>query len=298
MRIATEETAWQPSGMPTLKVRGLLTITISCSSSCALISPALYPQSRAFRRPGFQAYFRASLRRQRGAALPHPLCLAQCLAAPTNSKFQKTGKTVRPHTRPCPSKLAAVDTECELQQPTLHDDWPPLQELHASQVRRRRQTHRLFMSTSAFLQTTLEKRRPIPRIAVMAYITFSLPSTLVLSTRRMCWNSSPAMRDCAGRQKALMTAPATLPGKRCESDCSKCAADSTASASAGASTRAVEDTQPTPRKCACRCTSSTDLAALAAAACNFRHSHYAGQASRAPRAQQSVSRFVSLLTDT
>ena len=31
-----------PGGRPTLKVRGLLTITISCSSSCALISPALH----------------------------------------------------------------------------------------------------------------------------------------------------------------------------------------------------------------------------------------------------------------
>jgi hypothetical protein len=41
----------------------------------------------------------------------------------------------------------------------------------------------------------LEKRRPIPRMAVMAYITFCLPSTLVFSTRRMCWKSSPAMRD-------------------------------------------------------------------------------------------------------
>jgi hypothetical protein len=58
--------------------------------------------------------------------------------------------------------------------------------------------HRLRMSTSAFLQTRLEKRRPIPRMAVMAYMTFCLPSTLVLSTRRMCWNSSPARRDCAG----------------------------------------------------------------------------------------------------
>lgn len=55
--------------------------------------------------------------------------------------------------------------------------------------------HLLRMSTSAFLQTRLEKRRPIPRMAVMAYITFCLPSTLVFSTRRMCWKSSPAMRD-------------------------------------------------------------------------------------------------------
>ncbi len=53
------------------------------------------------------------------------------------------------------------------------------------------------MSTSAFLQTMLANRRPIPLMAVMAYMTFCLPSTLVFSTRRMCWNSSPATRDCA-----------------------------------------------------------------------------------------------------
>ena len=62
--------------------------------------------------------------------------------------------------------------------------------------------HRLLMSTSAFLHTRLAKRRPIPRMEVMAYMTFCLPSTLVLSTRRMCWNSSPATSDCAGRPKA------------------------------------------------------------------------------------------------
>ena len=47
-------------------------------------------------------------------------------------------------------------------------------------------THRLFMSTSAFLQQMLEKRRPIPRMAVRANMIFCLPSTLVFSTRRMC----------------------------------------------------------------------------------------------------------------
>ena len=61
--------------------------------------------------------------------------------------------------------------------------------------------HRLLMSTSAFLQTRLAKRRPIPRMEVMAYMTFCLPSTLVLSTRRMCWNSSPATSDCTGRHQ-------------------------------------------------------------------------------------------------
>jgi hypothetical protein len=57
-------------------------------------------------------------------------------------------------------------------------------------------TDLLRMSTSPFLQVRLEKRRPIPLMAVRAYITFCLPSTLVFSTRRMCWKSSPAIRDC------------------------------------------------------------------------------------------------------
>lgn len=52
------------------------------------------------------------------------------------------------------------------------------------------------MSTSPFLQARLEKRREIPLMAVMAYMIFCLPSTLVFSTRRMCWKASPAMRDC------------------------------------------------------------------------------------------------------
>ncbi len=53
----------------------------------------------------------------------------------------------------------------------------------------------LAMSTSAFLQQMLEKRRPIPLIEVSAYMIFSLPSTLVLSRRRMCWNSMPMRRE-------------------------------------------------------------------------------------------------------
>lgn len=47
--------------------------------------------------------------------------------------------------------------------------------------------HRLLRSTSAFLQATLEKRRPTPLIEVRANITLTLPSRLVFSTRRMCW---------------------------------------------------------------------------------------------------------------
>merc|ERR1719350_2007108 len=46
---------------------------------------------------------------------------------------------------------------------------------------------RLCMSMSHFLQTMFEKRRPMPRIAVRAYITFWRPSTFVLHIRKMCW---------------------------------------------------------------------------------------------------------------
>ena len=54
---------------------------------------------------------------------------------------------------------------------------------------------RFFMSTSAFLQQMLAKRRPIPLMEVRAYMIFSLPSTLVFSRRRMCWNSMPTSRE-------------------------------------------------------------------------------------------------------
>ena len=53
----------------------------------------------------------------------------------------------------------------------------------------------LFMSTSAFLQTILAKRRPIPLMEVRANMIFCFPSTFVLSTRSMCWNSSFATKD-------------------------------------------------------------------------------------------------------
>jgi hypothetical protein len=46
--------------------------------------------------------------------------------------------------------------------------------------------HRLLRSTSAFLHTKFEYRRPTPLISVKAYITLRLPSTLVLSRRKMC----------------------------------------------------------------------------------------------------------------
>jgi len=45
--------------------------------------------------------------------------------------------------------------------------------------------YRLFRSTSAFLQTRLEYRRPTPLILVKAYITFCLPSTLVFRRRKI-----------------------------------------------------------------------------------------------------------------
>lgn len=54
----------------------------------------------------------------------------------------------------------------------------------------------LFMQTSAFLQTILANRLPIPLMEVRANIMFCLPSTFVFSTRRMCWKSSFATRDC------------------------------------------------------------------------------------------------------
>ena len=50
-----------------------------------------------------------------------------------------------------------------------------------------RNSYRLLRSTSAFLQTKFEYRRPTPLILVKAYMTFCLPSTLVLSNRRMNW---------------------------------------------------------------------------------------------------------------
>ncbi|KAL0437467.1 UNVERIFIED_CONTAM: hypothetical protein Sradi_0454600 [Sesamum radiatum] len=52
------------------------------------------------------------------------------------------------------------------------------------------------MSMSAFLQTMLAKRRPIPLIEVKANMIFCFPSTLVFCTRRMCWKSSFATSDC------------------------------------------------------------------------------------------------------
>jgi hypothetical protein len=49
-------------------------------------------------------------------------------------------------------------------------------------------THRLLRSTSAFLQTKLEYRRPTPLISVKAYMILRFPSTFVLRRRRMCYN--------------------------------------------------------------------------------------------------------------
>ena len=47
--------------------------------------------------------------------------------------------------------------------------------------------YRLLRSTSAFLQTRLEYLLPTPLIFVKANIVFSLPSTLVFNSRRMCY---------------------------------------------------------------------------------------------------------------
>lgn len=47
--------------------------------------------------------------------------------------------------------------------------------------------YRFDRSTSAFLHTRFEYRRPTPLILVRAYMIFCLPSTLVLSRRRMYW---------------------------------------------------------------------------------------------------------------
>ena len=61
--------------------------------------------------------------------------------------------------------------------------------------------HRLFRSTSAFLQAMLEKRRPTPLMLVRANMTLTLPSRLVFSTRRMCWKlDSFMMSDLRARE--------------------------------------------------------------------------------------------------
>ena len=64
--------------------------------------------------------------------------------------------------------------------------------------------HLLPRSTSAFLQTMLENRRPIPLMDVMAYMIFCLPSTLVLRTRRICWKLSVATKDCTTHTKQVI----------------------------------------------------------------------------------------------
>ncbi len=61
--------------------------------------------------------------------------------------------------------------------------------------RTRKEHYRLLMSTSAFLQTRFANRRPTPLMEVKANMIFCLPSTLVLSTRKICWKSSFAMSD-------------------------------------------------------------------------------------------------------
>ena len=55
-------------------------------------------------------------------------------------------------------------------------------------IHRKDNIYLLLRSTSAFLQATLAKRRPTPLTEVKAMVILSLPSTLVLSKRIMCWN--------------------------------------------------------------------------------------------------------------
>jgi len=53
----------------------------------------------------------------------------------------------------------------------------------------------LLRSTSAFFNTMLENRLPIPLMAVIANMTLRLPSILVLRIRKMCWNFSGMTKD-------------------------------------------------------------------------------------------------------
>jgi hypothetical protein len=68
---------------------------------------------------------------------------------------------------------------------------------------------RFCMSTSPFLHAKFEKRRPIPRMFVMAYMILLRPSTLVFRTRRMCVKWSGAMRD------PILPAPSDKLGVTC-----------------------------------------------------------------------------------
>ena len=70
--------------------------------------------------------------------------------------------------------------------------------------------HLLLMSTSAFLQTKLAKRRPTPLMEVKANMIFWRPSTFVFRTRRMCWKSSFAMSDCIYKNAHKTTNPCQI----------------------------------------------------------------------------------------
>jgi hypothetical protein len=74
--------------------------------------------------------------------------------------------------------------------------------------------NRLFMSTSAFLQTKLEYRRPTPLISVKAYMIFLLPSTLVLRRRKMCCKTEerqPCPTYILSRPMSLSVLPPRCP---------------------------------------------------------------------------------------
>ena len=70
-----------------------------------------------------------------------------------------------------------------------------------------RRAYRLFKSTSAFLQTRLEYRRPTPLILVKAYMIFCFPSTFVLRSRRMNWKFDFSPVTSAIRTRSAMSSP-------------------------------------------------------------------------------------------
>ena len=64
----------------------------------------------------------------------------------------------------------------------------------------------MFKSTSAFLQTMFEYRRPTPLISVKAYMILRFPSTFVFNKRRMCWNCW----CCSGSTSDISISPGTI----------------------------------------------------------------------------------------
>lgn len=73
----------------------------------------------------------------------------------------------------------------EVSSPALYTRKNTIRHVCFPKIARNWDSYRLFRSTSAFLQTKLEYRRPTPLILVRAYMTFCLPSTLVLRRRKI-----------------------------------------------------------------------------------------------------------------